>query len=708
LVTRLFLLKACRNHQKSKERNKRQKTSHSYDNLQKLAPVGLQQSPHVPEKRNTATKECGREAASEARTPPSVWNWCGIREEDARTKDPNIVDNGIGAAISRNNYQTMARSKCLLLYRATFYYGRGGYGLEQIRNKAVSAMDMRLLFFALYTENKQSGERVDMGRGFKILADLTATILRQIHEVLFTEPIFDPLWCNKIPGETPLLSYDIASPENIEALFPASNDCALCLQSHKMHECQLRKASIMPICPKPTGPIRRDSHRDLIYMLLAGKYGSLKTLTEPTIRAWVQLFRPTTTEQFSGHLHMYCDLSGQGPKGDLWALKKGRERSPNTLTALRLSSDHEHSGELLQLARSSLSGSANGGTAASPHTLTTSTSGSIEEENETIEEECEMIEDECETNDEMGTITLEHVSDSDIMHFYLGKYYLLRHCDCGAIPQSEESQEILEWFVEHLANCSSVDVLWTFDKVFEAYGKEIIGAYSPAWSEILYFVEKYSKLGYTIRNICKALNATNFTQTKDTEEILVHLESGNGIPNNMLGVWTRDHQIGLCHIIRKHRFDLDSWCKGEEVWPDGDYELLEEILTKEDVEGVQERMDTMRELFIPAIPDANDSPTCLWLVPGDFELVNEGPTQRYHRSVYYLVVRRFLMQTQNVISRESQQGRTFMNRTLRQPPQLSSQTATAMSKALITNVESDTIELTVITLIRLARATIPR
>jgi hypothetical protein len=95
------------------------------------------------------------------------------------------------------------------------------------------------------------------------------------------------------------------------------------------------------------------------------------------------------------------------------------------LTALCLNSDYEHSKELLQLARLSLSRSANRGTAASPYTLITSTSGLIEEENKTIEGEYEIIKDKYETNDEIGTIILKHVSNSDIIYFYLGKYYLL-------------------------------------------------------------------------------------------------------------------------------------------------------------------------------------------------------------------------------------------------------------------------------------------
>jgi hypothetical protein len=94
-------------------------------------------------------------------------------------------------------------------------------------------------------------------------------------------------------------------------------------QSHEIQECQRREASSVPTCPKPVGQYRRDSHSDLISMLLAGKYGSLTALTEPTIQARIQLFcLETTTEEFSGHLHKYCELSGRGPKGDLWALRK--------------------------------------------------------------------------------------------------------------------------------------------------------------------------------------------------------------------------------------------------------------------------------------------------------------------------------------------------------------------------------------------------
>lgn len=267
---------------------------------------------------------CGSKPASKA----SIWDWCGIREEDARKQDPEIVENGIGDAIRRESHPAMARSICLVLYRGTFYYGKGGHGLKQIRDKAVSNMDMHQLMYALYKENKQTGERAHMGDGWEIRADLSATILRQIHGVLFIEPIFDPLWWKKDAGEAPLLSYDTASPENIEALFPPGNGCVLCLQSHEMTECQRREAGSVPICPKPIGQYRRDSHSDIISMLLAGKYGSFTTLTKPTIQAWVQFFRPeTTTVEFLGHLHKHCELSGRGPKGDLWALRKEGKRT---------------------------------------------------------------------------------------------------------------------------------------------------------------------------------------------------------------------------------------------------------------------------------------------------------------------------------------------------------------------------------------------
>jgi hypothetical protein len=107
---------------------------------------------------------------------------------------------------------------------------------------------------------------------------------------------------DKSATEVPSLSYDITSLDNIRALFPASGVCVLCLTRHEKYKCQ-RLAGSVPICPKPIGKNRGDTYEDLISMLLAGKYSSFTILTEPTIRAWIQFFRPETTpEEFSRHL----------------------------------------------------------------------------------------------------------------------------------------------------------------------------------------------------------------------------------------------------------------------------------------------------------------------------------------------------------------------------------------------------------------------
>ena len=62
--------------------------------------------------------------------------------------------NSIRVLIKLETYLTMACSKILVLYRGTFYYRRGGHGLKQIMDKVVLDIDIRMLMYALYTENR--------------------------------------------------------------------------------------------------------------------------------------------------------------------------------------------------------------------------------------------------------------------------------------------------------------------------------------------------------------------------------------------------------------------------------------------------------------------------------------------------------------------------------------------------------------------------
>lgn len=76
-----------------------------------------------------------------------------------------------------------------------------------------------------------------------------------------------------------------------------------------MHECQFLEADVVPLCPKPIGYKRRDGLSDLVFMLLAGQYGSLTTLTEPTIQAWIPFFSPEiTAQEISKYLQTYCEV----------------------------------------------------------------------------------------------------------------------------------------------------------------------------------------------------------------------------------------------------------------------------------------------------------------------------------------------------------------------------------------------------------------
>lgn len=76
-----------------------------------------------------------------------------------------------------DSHLTMARSNLLVLYRGTFYYGRGGHGLKQIMRIAALGSTMRFLIYALYKVNRQAGERANLGLGFKLTAYYSAKIL---------------------------------------------------------------------------------------------------------------------------------------------------------------------------------------------------------------------------------------------------------------------------------------------------------------------------------------------------------------------------------------------------------------------------------------------------------------------------------------------------------------------------------------------------
>ncbi|CZR65236.1 uncharacterized protein PAC_15136 [Phialocephala subalpina] len=239
-------------------------------------------------------------------------------EDNPKDTDPGLLIGGIGTLIQPGDQGQQAKEmhqRLVLLHKASFYYGSGGAGLEEIRNKFVSDGFVHELVYNIHVEEKWARERADMGDGFTAIAHICGGILSNIHELLFSKTLLKPL-----PPPESTISFE-ADEKNTRALFLAKDACFSCLTQHAQSKSCPPLPKPCPPLPKPVYPSPRHSYSyyDLL-SLLPWEHGSSLTSAQPTytVYCWLRHHRrrPATDREITDAILRYCETVGKDEKGD--------------------------------------------------------------------------------------------------------------------------------------------------------------------------------------------------------------------------------------------------------------------------------------------------------------------------------------------------------------------------------------------------------